>query len=135
MSEFPQSWKKSSLLGCTAALALTAGTFGNIVVAFADDEPLDTIVLTGTRFSTDRGPGNAGNMGPNTYGGTVKLFSQTLGPDPQVNVSGSYGSFSTQLAVLNGQSGDLDLFGTTTRVLVNVQGLESNGALSLQDVR
>jgi iron complex outermembrane receptor protein len=83
----------------------------------------------------DRGPGNAGNMAASTYGGTIKLFSQTLTPDPQANVSLSYGSFETQLAVLNGQSGDIDTFGATTRVLANVQGLESNGALTLQDIR
>jgi len=82
----------------------------------------------------DRGPGNAGNLGAATYGGTIKLFSQTLGPDPQASAAFSYGSFETMLGVLNGQSGDLDFLGTT-RVLVNVQGLQSNGALSLQDVR
>ncbi len=83
----------------------------------------------------DRGPGNAGNLGAATYGGTVKLFSQTLTADPQVTATGSYGSFSTQSAILNGQSGDLEAFGTTTRALVNIQGTESNGALSLQDLR
>src|ERR1700722_8448418 len=28
----------------------------------------------------DRGPGNAGNMGPSTYGGTISLFSEELTP-------------------------------------------------------
>jgi iron complex outermembrane receptor protein len=83
----------------------------------------------------DRGPGMASNMGPATYGGTVKLFSQTLTADPQVNATVAYGSFETQTAALNGQSGDLDAFGTTTRVLVNLQGTESNGALTEQDLR
>jgi iron complex outermembrane receptor protein len=78
----------------------------------------------------DRGPGNAGNLGAATYGGTVKLFSQTLTADPEFTIKGSYGSFETQTIILNGQSGDLEAFGTTTRVLVNVQGNESNGALS-----
>lgn len=236
--------KKSSLLGCAAVVALTVGTFGNIVAAFAaddqaaDNNPIETIVVTGTRFNTDaapakaslettepqtiinrsyienfvppqadyvtilaiapsmtggdpngpglsdggekntlrglgdgnfvmqydgipfgdtngpthhnisyfpgstigsivvdRGPGNAGNMGPATYGGTVKLFSQTLTADPHAMGSFSYGSFETMLGVLNGQSGDLDFLGTTTRVMANVQGLQSNGALSLQDLR
>ena len=29
----------------------------------------------------DRGPGNAGNMGPSTYGGSINLFSEELTPD------------------------------------------------------
>ncbi len=83
----------------------------------------------------DRGPGNAGNLGAATYGGTVKLFSQTLVADPEFTIKGGYGSFETQTAIFNAQSGDLEAFGTTTRVLVNVQGNESNGALSGQDIR
>ncbi len=83
----------------------------------------------------DRGPGNAGNMAASTYGGTIKLFSQTLTADPTADAALTYGSFATQQAVLNGQSGDLEAFGTTTRAMLNIQGLESNGALSLQDVR
>jgi iron complex outermembrane receptor protein len=83
----------------------------------------------------DRGPGNAGNLAASTYGGTIKLFSQTLTADPEANASLTYGSFETQLAVLNAQSGDIDTFGATTRILANVQGLESDGALSLQDIR
>jgi iron complex outermembrane receptor protein len=235
---------KSSLLACTALIALAAGTFATTGRAFAGDdvtangEPMETIVVTGTRFDTeaapakaslettepqtiinrsyienfvppqadyvtilaivpsltggdsngpglsdggakntlrglpdgsfamlydgipfgdtngpthhnisyfpastigsivvDRGPGNAGNLAASTYGGTIKLFSQTLTADPQANASLSYGSFETQLAVLNGQSGDIDTFGATTRILANVQGLESNGALTLQDIR
>ncbi len=83
----------------------------------------------------DRGPGNAGNLAASTYGGTIKLFSETLTPDAQAKAALTYGSFETQLAVLNGQTGDLEAFGTTTRAMINLQGLESNGALTLQDVR
>ncbi|MDB5393768.1 MAG: TonB-dependent receptor [Rhodospirillales bacterium] len=244
MSSTTKSRNKSSLLTCTALLALTSGIFGNIGDAFAGDDvtangdPIETIVVTGTRFNTDaapakaslettepqtiinrsyienfvppqadyvtilaivpsltggdsngpglsdggakntlrglpdgnfamlydgvpfgdtngpthhnisyfpastigsivvdRGPGNAGNLASATYGGTIKLFSQTLSADPQANGTFSFGSFDTKLGVLNGQSGDLDVFGTTTRVLVNLQGLESAGALTQQDVR
>jgi iron complex outermembrane receptor protein len=85
-------------------------------------------------IAVDRGPGNAGNMGAATFGGTIKFFSRTLDADPNVSAALTYGSFDTGLAVLNGQSGDLEAFGTTTRVMVNLQGLESNGALSDQDV-
>jgi iron complex outermembrane receptor protein len=41
----------------------------------------------------DRGPGNAGNLGAATYGGTIKMFSQTLSYDPQVTATASGGSF------------------------------------------
>lgn len=82
----------------------------------------------------DRGPGNAGNLGAATYGGTIKLFSETLGDTPEINGTGSYGSFDTKLLGLNGQSGDLDVLGTKARVLVNLQNLSANGALSLQEV-
>ncbi len=44
-------------------------------------------------INVDRGPGNAGNLGANTYGGTVKLFSETLGDDPIAKGFASYGSF------------------------------------------
>jgi iron complex outermembrane receptor protein len=95
------------------------------------------MLYDGIPFGDTNGPShhNISYFPASTYGGTIKLFSQTLTPDPQANVSLSYGSFETQLAVLNGQSGDIDTFGATTRVLANVQGLESNGALTLQDIR
>src|SRR5271170_7485789 len=59
----------------------------------------------------DRGPGNAGNFGAATYGGTVKLFSQTLSDDPHAMGSFSYGSFGTQLEVANLQTGSVDWLG------------------------
>jgi iron complex outermembrane receptor protein len=81
----------------------------------------------------DRGPGNAGNLGAATYGGTVKMFSEALGDSPEAKGLVSYGSFGTLLGVLNGQSGDLDFLGTT-KVLINLQDLQSNGALTFNDV-
>jgi iron complex outermembrane recepter protein len=85
-------------------------------------------------INVDRGPGNAGNLGAATYGGTIKMFSEVLGDDPEARGTFSYGSFDTVLVGLNGQSGDLDVLGTTAKVLVNFQGLQSNGALSLQNL-
>jgi iron complex outermembrane receptor protein len=82
----------------------------------------------------DRGPGNAGNLGAATYGGTVKLFSPTLSDDPHAMVSATYGSFNTQLEVANLQTGKVDWLGGT-KIMLNVQSLGSDGALSLQDVR
>lgn len=83
----------------------------------------------------DRGPGNAGNIGAATYGGTIKLFSETLTEDAHGSVWLSGGSFNTTEEVLNVQSGDLNLGTSTTRVLVNLQNLSSDGALSGQDLR
>jgi iron complex outermembrane receptor protein len=82
----------------------------------------------------DRGPGNAGNLGAATYGGTVKLFSQTLGHDFEATGTAGYGTFDTMVGIANAQSGDITLGPVTSRVLVNLQGLRSDGALTLQNV-
>ena len=86
-------------------------------------------------IEVDRGPGNAGNMGANTYGGTIKLYSEGLTDDTHAKALGSYGSFNTALGILNGQTGDLDAGGLgTVRAMANVQYLHSDGALSGQDL-
>ena len=46
----------------------------------------------------------------------------------------SVGSFNTWLVNANAQSGDVDIAGTNARALVNVQHLESEGALTLQNL-
>jgi iron complex outermembrane recepter protein len=86
-------------------------------------------------IDVDRGPGNAGNLGANTYGGTIKLFSEGLTDATHAKALASYGSFNTMLGVLNGQSGDLNTgdFGTV-RVMANAQYLHSDGALTNQDL-
>ena len=81
----------------------------------------------------DRGPGNAGTLASNTYGGTIKLFSEDMTDAPQAKGVLSYGSFGTVLEDVNGQSGDLSDYGVGhLKVLVNLQDLKSDGALSLQ---
>ena len=85
-------------------------------------------------IDVDRGPGNAGNLANSTYGGTIKLFSEKLVGDAQAKAALTYGSFNTQLAVVNGQTGDIETFGATTRAMINLQGLQSDGALSNQDL-
>ena len=65
MSNQMKLQNKSSLLACTALLALTVGTIGTISAARAGDdvnangEPLETIVVTGTRFDTEAAPAKA----------------------------------------------------------------------------
>ena len=82
----------------------------------------------------DRGPGNAGNLGPNTYGGTIKLFSEGLTDDMHARAVASYGSFGTTLEGLNAQSGQIDTGVGTIRAMGNVQYLHSDGALQGQDL-
>ena len=71
---------------------------------------------------------------PNTFGGTVKLFSETLGDDPIAKGFASYGSFSTWIVNANAQSGEYDLGGTQAKGMFNVQHMESQGALSFQNL-
>jgi iron complex outermembrane recepter protein len=85
-------------------------------------------------INVNRGPGNAGNLGANTFGGTVKLFSETLGDDPIAKGFASYGSFSTWIVNANAQSGEYDLGGTQAKGMFNVQHMESQGALSFQNL-
>ena len=73
-------------------------------------------------------------MGPATYGGTVKLFSQTLTDDPHAMGSFTYGSFGTQLEVGNLQTGKLDWLGGT-KIMFNIQNMDTDGAQTLSDVR
>jgi iron complex outermembrane recepter protein len=82
----------------------------------------------------DRGPGNAGNIGASTYGGTVKFFSQTLTPDFGLSGDATFGSFGTTLVGATVQSGDVNILGTTARGMVDFQDLNSEGALSLQNL-
>ena len=83
-------------------------------------------------IDVDRGPGNAGNLGAATYGGSVNMFSETLGPDQHARASATYGSFNTTDFDANFQSGDFDVAGTNTRALVNFQDVNSEGYLTLQ---
>lgn len=82
----------------------------------------------------DRGPGNAGNLGAATYGGTVKMFSRTLSDEFGGEAEATYGSFNTALAGAIVQSGSFDA-GGKTRILLGGQTVYSDGALSLQNVQ
>lgn len=80
----------------------------------------------------DRGPGNAGTMGPATYGGSINLFSEGLTSDRQLSVEATGGSFNTSEADLNVQSGDFDVLGLNNRALFNFQDTNTGGYLTLQ---
>ena len=81
----------------------------------------------------DRGPGNAGNMGAATYGGTVSLFSEALTSDEHATVFGTAGTWGTHSVNANVQTGDFDLAGMSTRVLVNANYVGSSGYLTGQN--
>jgi iron complex outermembrane receptor protein len=80
----------------------------------------------------DRGPGNAGNMGPSTYGGSISIFSETLTPDSHASVSATGGSWGTSVFNANYQTGDLMLGSVTDRVMVNFQDTNTAGYLTYQ---
>jgi iron complex outermembrane receptor protein len=80
----------------------------------------------------DRGPGNAGNIGPSTYGGTVSLFSEELTQDRHLRLEATGGTWNTSLFNINAQSGDFSVAGINNRVLVNYQDTNTGGYLSLQ---
>ena len=83
-------------------------------------------------IDVDRGPGNAGNLGAATYGGSVNMFSEVLAADRHVRASATYGSFNTTDFSGNYQSGNFDLGGTNTRAMINVQDTNSEGFLTFQ---
>ena len=82
----------------------------------------------------DRGPGNAGNLGAATYGGTINLYSEQLGDDTAFRQTATYGSWDTFNFNTNVQTGTFNAFGPT-RMMVNYQDTFGNGYLTLQDTR
>jgi len=81
-------------------------------------------------IDVDRGPGNAGNMGPSTYGGAIKMFSEILTEDPHGRTSVSGGSYGTTDFNINYQTGDYDVGGHTVRTLANFQDTNGTGLLT-----
>src|SRR5882724_2605245 len=70
-------------------------------------------------IDVDRGPGNAGNMGASTYGGSINKFSETLLSDSRTRAAATAGSWGTSDFNANYQTGDMDIGGRTTRALFN----------------
>src|SRR5882757_1728056 len=83
-------------------------------------------------IDVDRGPGNAGNMGASTYGGSVNLFSEVLTNDSHARVSATAGSWGTSMFNANYQTGEFDLGGLTNRMLLNFQDTNTAGYLTYQ---
>jgi iron complex outermembrane receptor protein len=83
-------------------------------------------------IDVDRGPGNAGNMGPSTFGGSINLFSENLSEDSHARLAATGGSFGTTDFNANYQTGDMDVGGHNVRTLLNFQDTNSAGFLTLQ---
>jgi iron complex outermembrane receptor protein len=78
-------------------------------------------------ISVDRGPGTAATIGNATFGGTVAILSKAPDEHMSVNPYLSYGSFDTFNFGAEFNSGTLS---TGTRVLLDAQGLTSDGYLT-----
>ncbi|MDR3528411.1 MAG: TonB-dependent receptor [Rhizomicrobium sp.] len=84
-------------------------------------------------INVERGPGNAGNLGASTYGGSVNMYSEVLNPDMGFKASATRGSWNTGEVNLNFQSGDIEGLGKT-RVLADVSSLQTDGYLTNQEL-
>ena len=85
-------------------------------------------------INVERGPGNAGTLGPATYGGSINMFSDVLSDDMHGKASLSYGTWNTTAANVNVQSGDTG-GALPTRVLLNLSEIATDGALSFQKLK
>lgn len=82
-------------------------------------------------INVERGPGNAGNLGASTWGGSINMYSETLNPELGFKAKYSRGSWATSALDLNFQSGDIAGLGKT-RVLADVSGVQTEGYLTNQ---
>jgi iron complex outermembrane receptor protein len=89
-------------------------------------------VVIGT-IDVDRGPGNAGTLGAATYGGQVNMLSESLTPDRHFMGFLGGGSWGTEYANANWQSGDFDVGGFNNRALINLNYTGSYGYLTDQN--
>lgn len=81
----------------------------------------------------ERGPGNAGNLGFATFGGSLNLFSKQASKQAGGTVFASFGRWNTKLLGVGLESGELARFHKAT-VQLNVQRLESDGYLTLNHI-
>ncbi|GAA0525066.1 iron complex outermembrane receptor protein [Rhizomicrobium palustre] len=84
-------------------------------------------------INVERGPGNAGNLGASTWGGSINMYSEVLNPDMGVKASASRGSWNTSTLDLNFQSGDISGLGKT-RILADFSGVQTEGYLTNQSM-
>ena len=83
----------------------------------------------------DRGPGFAGDLGQQNFGGSVKLLSRSLSDDPYLQQKFTIGSWNTFNLVTTLQSGADNPLIKETRITLNFQELMSDGYLTNAGVR
>ena len=74
----------------------------------------------------DRSPGSAATIGPSTYGGSVNLLSRSLGAQPLLNGTVSYGSFNTRMLDVDFNSGRFGP-GGQSRFMIDAHEMRSDG--------
>ena len=74
----------------------------------------------------ERSPGSAASIGPSTYGGSVNLLSRSLGAQPLLNGTVSYGSFNTRMLDVEFNSGRFGPDGRS-RFMVDAHEMRSDG--------
>lgn len=79
-----------------------------------------------TAVDFNRSPGLSSEFGPSNFGGSINMQSPQLFPDPNIRVTGSYGSFNTRLLQLDGESGFFGP-GKKSSFLMDIQQLLSDG--------
>ncbi|HEX4180572.1 MAG TPA: TonB-dependent receptor [Caulobacteraceae bacterium] len=78
----------------------------------------------------DRGPGAAGDLGQENYGGAIHFFSPTVSDTMGIVQKATYGSFNTLASVTTLNTGTQALLGGG-KLLLNFDERTSNGELSL----
>jgi iron complex outermembrane recepter protein len=74
----------------------------------------------------ERSPGSAASIGPSTYGGSVNLLSRSLGAQPLLNGTMSYGSFNTRMIDVDFNSGRFGP-GGRSRFVIDAHQMRSDG--------
>ena len=74
----------------------------------------------------ERSPGSAASIGPSTYGGSVNLLSRSLGAQPLLNGTMSYGSFNTRMLDVDFNSGRFGPDGRS-RFMIDAHEMRSDG--------
>ena len=80
-------------------------------------------------ITVERGPGDASNIGPATFGGTIHVSSKDPSNIPKATIYGSIGSWGTHMLGAEFDTGLMKNYGDT-RAFFDYRKLDSNGYLS-----
>ena len=87
-------------------------------------------------IDVDRGPGNAGNMGASTFGGTINMFSEVLtAGQPRHGPPSPAAAWAPTMSTSITRPATSIVAGMTTRTLVNFQDTSSDGYLTCRTPR